>query len=62
VSGYAGLGVYDRDALIACAASLPLMAIGAFLGNHIHANLDQLRFKRLVAVILFASGVPLALR
>jgi len=62
VSGYVALGVYDRDALIACAASLPLMAIGAFLGNHIHANLDQLRFRRLVAVILFASGIPLALR
>lgn len=62
VSGYFAVGAYDRDALIACAAALPLMAIGAFLGNRIHANLDQLKFRRLVAVIVFGSGVPLVLR
>jgi uncharacterized membrane protein YfcA len=38
------------------------MAIGVWAGNHIHANLDQLKFQRLVAVILVASGVPLLLR
>lgn len=61
-TGYAVVGAYDRDALIACAAALPLMAIGVFLGNRIHANLNELMFKRLVAVILLASGVPLVLR
>ena len=62
VSGYVAVGAYDRDALIACAAALPLMAVGAYLGNHIHANLDQVIFKRFVAAILIASGVPLVLR
>jgi len=38
------------------------MAIGIFIGNYIHANLNQLAFKRLVAAILIASGVPLLLR
>lgn len=62
VSGYVAVEAYDRDALIACAAAVPLMAFGAFVGNRIHANLDQIRFQRLVAVILLASGVPLVLR
>jgi uncharacterized membrane protein YfcA len=62
VSGYVAIGAYGRDALIACAAAVPLMAFGAFLGNRIHASLDQLRFQRLVAAIMIASGVPLVLR
>jgi len=62
VSGYAAIGAYDREALIACAAALPLMAIGVVLGNRIHADLDQLMFKRFVAVVMIASGVPLVLR
>lgn len=62
VSGYVAVGAYDHEALIACAAALPLMAIGAFFGNRIHANLDQLMFTRFVAVVVIASGVPLVLR
>ncbi|MGH8650261.1 MAG: hypothetical protein ACREUP_13320, partial [Burkholderiales bacterium] len=62
VSGYVAVGAYDREALIACAAALPLMAIGVVLGNRIHADLDQLMFKRFVAVVMIASGVPLVLR
>ena len=61
-SGYVWAGAYDRDALVICAASLPVMALGMWAGNHIHANLDQLRFKRLVAAILILSGIPLLLR
>lgn len=62
VSGYIAVGAYDHDALIACAVALPLMVFGAYLGNHIHANLDQIMFKRFVSAILIASGVPLVLR
>jgi len=61
VSGYIAVGAFDRDALLACAAALPLTVLGAFLGNRIHANLEQLKFRRLVAVILLASGIPLLL-
>ncbi len=61
-SGYLWAGAYDREALIICAAALPVMALGVWAGNHIHANLDQLRFKRLIAAILVLSGVPLLLR
>lgn len=61
IRGSAGFGGVTVP-LPACAAALPLMMLGAFLGNRIHANLEQLRFKRFVAVVLIASGVPLVLR
>jgi hypothetical protein len=48
--------------MIACAVALPMMALGVFIGNHVHANLAPLAFKRLVAAILIASGLPLLLR
>jgi uncharacterized membrane protein YfcA len=31
-------------------------------GNHLHTNLDEIKFKRFVAVVLILSGVPLLLR
>lgn len=58
-AGYFAVGAFDRDTLLACAAALPLMAIGVFLGNHIHANLNQSTFHRLVALVMIASGVLL---
>jgi uncharacterized membrane protein YfcA len=61
-SGYLWADAYDREALIVCAAALPVMALGMWAGNHIHANLDQIKFQRMVAAILILSGVPLLLR
>ncbi len=60
--GYLAVGAFDRDAIIACAAALPLMGIGVFLGSRIHANLSGVAFKRLVAGILILSGIPLLTR
>lgn len=60
--GYAAVGAYDRETLIACLIAVPVMLIGVWIGNHIHATLNDLAFKRLVAAILIASGVPLLIR
>jgi uncharacterized protein len=60
--GYVVVGAFDRDALIACAAALPLMGVGIFIGNRMHATLNPLAFRRLIAVILIVSGLPLLLR
>jgi len=60
--GYLSVGAFDRNVLIVCATAVPLMLVGVFLGNRIHANLNQLAFKRFVALIFIASGVPLLLR
>jgi len=60
--GYAVVGSYDQETLIVCLISVPVMLIGVWIGNHIHANLNDLAFKRLVALILIASGLPLLVR
>lgn len=60
--GYAAVGSYDRETLTICLVAVPVMLIGVWIGNRIHANLDDIKFKRLVAVILIASGMPLLLR
>ncbi|MGP1609954.1 MAG: TSUP family transporter, partial [Burkholderiales bacterium] len=59
---YIAAGEFTQDVLIACAAALPLMALGIFIGNRIHANLNDVAFKRMVAVLLIISGLPLLLR
>lgn len=61
-AGYASVGVFDRDGLVACAVAVPLMLIGVWAGNRIHANLDERMFKRLIALIMLLSAVPLMLR
>jgi uncharacterized membrane protein YfcA len=38
------------------------MALGVWAGNHLHANLEPLKFKRFVATVLILSGLPLLLR
>ena len=60
-AGYIALGAFNRDAMIACAFALPLMMLGAFLGDRIHTNLDQPMFRRFIAVLLIVSGIPLLL-
>ncbi len=59
---YVITGEFTRDALIACAVALPMMVVGIMAGNRIHANLDDVAFRRLVAAILMISGLPLLLR
>ena len=59
---YVATGEFTRDVLIACAIALPMMALGIFIGNRIHANLNDVAFKRFVAVILMVSGLPLLIR
>lgn len=60
--GYAAVGSYDRETLMVCLVAVPVMLIGVWIGNHMHANLNDTAFKRLVAVILIASGLPLLIR
>jgi uncharacterized membrane protein YfcA len=59
---YVIAGEFTHDVLIACAVALPMMGIGIFIGNRIHANLNDVAFKRLVAAILIVSGLPLLVR
>ncbi len=60
-AGYFAVGAYDREALIATAVSLPLMYVGVALGDRIHTNLSENAFRRLLSIVLIASGIPLVL-
>jgi len=60
--GYLSVGAVDREALLVCTAGLPLMLAGVFLGDRIHARINERMFTRMVALILVGSGVPLLLR
>ena len=59
---YVITGEFNQDVMTACAIALPVMGLGIFVGNRIHANLNDIAFKRLVASILMVSGLPLLLR
>ncbi len=60
-AGYFALGEYYREAMIATAISLPLMYLGIALGNRFHSSLSETAFRRLLSIVLIASGVPLVL-
>lgn len=59
--GYFAVGAYNREALIATALSLPLMFTGVVLGNHIHTNLSENAFRRILSIVLIGTGIPLLL-
>lgn len=61
-AGYLAVGVFDREALVLFAAALPFMLTGMYLGDRVHARMDEATFKRLVCGILLASGVALMVR
>ena len=60
--GFTASGFYHRDNLILTLIALPIMAAGLYAGGHIHTNLSQQSFTRLVAVVLIASGFSLLIK
>jgi hypothetical protein len=59
VAGYGGLGLYDARVLALLAVSVPVMVAATFAGDRWHHRLDEARFKRVVAVLMVASGLAL---
>jgi len=59
VAGYASLGLYNEVTLLLIGAGLPLMVLGSYIGYRLAGRLDQRAFNRVVAVLLFVSGVAL---
>jgi uncharacterized membrane protein YfcA len=60
--GYGSLGYFDRRALALMVLLFPVMVVAMLVGDRWHARLDQLKFERVVAVLLAASGVALLLK
>jgi len=57
--GYLAVGEFTRDALLTFLIAMPLMLVGIFIGNHIHARISDLGFKLMVSGALIVSGAGL---
>jgi uncharacterized membrane protein YfcA len=61
-AGYFVVGEFGRDALIAFAFAFPMMLLGIFIGDRFHGDMDELTFRRVIAVVLLVSGVALMVK
>ncbi len=59
---FAGVGLYNREVLMATAALLPVMALGLWCGHRLHGRLTRDQALRIVGTLLLLSGVSLVLR
>jgi uncharacterized protein len=58
-AGYFAVGEFGRDALIAFAFAFPMMLLGIFIGDRFHGDMDELTFRRVIAIVLVVSGLAL---
>jgi uncharacterized membrane protein YfcA len=62
LTGYLTGGFFERDWLLLAALSLPLMAVGLYLGGQVHTSISQRSFQIAISLLLVASGISLLLR
>jgi uncharacterized membrane protein YfcA len=58
-AGYYAVGEFGREALVAFAFAFPLMLLGIFIGNRFYGGMEELTFRRAVALLLVVSGIAL---
>lgn len=61
-AGYWAVGEFTREVWILFAVGLPMMLLGIYLGDRVHARISEAVFRRLVSVVLIVSGLPLIIR
>lgn len=59
LGGFFVTGLYHLKLLILLASSLPVMFIALYLGGHVHTNISQAAFQRLISITLICSGLGL---
>lgn len=62
ITGYAGLGLYDRATLIVLGVALPFMWLGARVADRITASISAPAFNRIVGATLLVSGAVLLVK
>ena len=62
LTGYLASGFFSREALLLFAGALPLMALGLYGGHRVHTSIGEEGFKRLIGLLLVASGLALLLK
>src|SRR5574341_589673 len=59
---YVAVDEFSDEAVVLFVAALPAMALGIYVGNHFHANINETTFRRLVSAILMLCAIPLLLK
>ncbi len=62
LTGYAAFGFLGGETLVKLALALPVAALGLVIGGHIHTTLSLTVFRRLISLLLIASGLGLLFR
>jgi len=62
LGGYALSGLFDRQSLWLVVMGIPMLALGLYLGGHIHSRLSQQGMQRLISVLLLIAGAGLLLK
>ena len=62
VPSYAWQGLITKAGLFSTLAVLPAVLGGAWLGNHLHFQLGEITFRRLVSALLFVLGLVQVLK
>lgn len=62
IAGYLASGLFTRASLLLFVGALPLVALGLYAGHHVHTNLSETTFRRLIGMLLLGSGLALSLR
>jgi uncharacterized membrane protein YfcA len=55
-------GLFTVEVLVTAALLLPVLALGLYLGNRLHVNLEREQVIRLIGALLTVSGVSLLVR
>jgi uncharacterized protein len=59
---FAGIGLFNREVLMAVALLLPVMALGLWCGHRLHGRLTRDQAIRVIGALLLLSGVSLLVR
>lgn len=59
---FAGVGLFNRQILMAVVALLPVMALGMWCGHRLHGHLSRDQAIRVIGALLLLSGVSLIVR
>lgn len=62
ITGYLASGLVTWKGLVLVVGVVPLVALGLYAGHHVHINLSETLFRRLVGLLLLISGLALVLR
>ena len=62
ITGYAGMGFYQRSTLVLLAVGLPMVVIGSWLGDRLVRRLDPQHFGVFIGGLILLSGIALLLK